>query len=335
MKRVRAGVVATIALAFAGFMGSEAALAQTTIKVGHDQPENSPHHQAALKWKELVEARSNGKIKVTIFPSMLLGSGTQMVEQVQAGALEVAILPSGWVAPLVPGVQVLDLPFLFPNREILYKIVDGPIGAEILKPLNKVNIEGIAYWESGFKQFTGHFPISKPADYSGKKIRTMPAPVIQEQFKAFGAVPTSIDFKELYSALQQKIVDGQENPLATIAANRFFEVQKYLTMSDHGFLAYVFMINKPFLEKLPADQRKMLIDAAIEAGRYQRQIIAEAEKKHLDNFAKSGVQITSLDKEARAAFERASKSVHDWFAQKYGRETLDLIRNEVAKNQKN
>ena len=308
--------------------------AQVVIKVGHDQPDRSTHHQAALKWKELVESRSGGKITVSLFPSMLLGSGTQMVEQAQAGALEVAILPTGWVAPLAPGVQVLDLPFLFPDRDILYRVVDGPVGTEILKPLNKVNLEGVAFWESGFKQFTGHFQIRQPADYKGHKIRTMPAPVIQEQFKAFGATPVAIDFKELYSALQQKVVDGQENPLATIAAMRFFEVQKHLTLSDHGFLAYVFMINKPFLEKLPADQRAILIEAAKEAGRFQRSIIQAAEKEHLEAFRKAGVDVTTLTPEQRGQFEKASAPVYDWFVQKYGGDTLALIRKEIAAQQK-
>ena len=156
-------------------------------------------------------------------------------------------------------------------------MIDGPTGEAILKPLEKVNIEGVGFWESGFKQFTGNFPIRQPADYKGTKIRTMPAPVIQEQFKAFGAVPTMINFSELYSALQQKVVDGQENPIATIAIMRFFEVQKHLTLSDHGFIAYVFMINKPFLDKLPADQRDVLVNAAREASKYQRELIQKAE----------------------------------------------------------
>ena len=162
--------LAAVALAFAG-----STLAQTVITVGHDQPDRSTHHQAALKWKELVEARTGGKVRVNLFPAMTLGSGTQMVEQTQAGALEVSILPTGWVAPLAPSVSVLDLPFLFPSREVLYKVIDGPAGAEILKPLAKVNIEGVGFFESGFKQFTGNFPIREPKDYSGTKIRTMPA----------------------------------------------------------------------------------------------------------------------------------------------------------------
>ena len=324
MSTILSRLLVACALAAAGL-----ASAQTVIKVGHDQPDRSTHHQAALKWKELVESRTGGRVQVRLFPSMTLGSGTQMVEQTQAGALEVSILPTGWVAPLAPSVQVLDLPFLVPNREVLYKVIDGPAGAEILKPLNKVNIEGVTFWESGFKQFTGNFPISEPKDYTGHKIRTMPAQVIQEQFKAFGATPVTVDFKELYSALQQKVVDGQENPIATIALMRFFEVQKYMTLSDHGFIAYVFMFNKPFLDKQPADVRKILIDSAKEAGKFQRELIVKTEAEQLDMFRKAGVQITTLTPEQRGRFEQASRPVYDWYTQKYGRDTLDLVRKEV------
>jgi len=308
--------------------------AQIVIKVGHDQPDRSTHHLAALKWKELVEARTKGQIQVRLFPAMLLGSGTQMVEQTQAGALEVSILPTGWVAPLAPSVQVLDLPFLFQSREALYKVVDGPTGASILKPLNKVNIEGVAFWESGFKQFTGNFPIREPKDYGGRKIRTMPAPVVQEQFKAFGASPVAIDFKELYSALQQRVVDGQENPISTIALMRFYEVQKYLTLSDHGFIAYVFMFNKPFLDKLSPENRTIVVDAAKEAGKYQRELIVKAESEQLDMFRKSGMQVERLTAEQRGRFEQASRPVYDWFTAKYGVESINMIRTSIGSTAK-
>jgi tripartite ATP-independent transporter DctP family solute receptor len=312
----------------AGLLAS-AAVAQTTIKVGHDQPDSSTHHQAALKWKELVEQRTGGKLKVQVFPSSQLGSGVQMVEQTQAGALEVSILPTAWAAPLAPSLQVLDLPFLFPDRATAHRVIDGPAGEAIMQPLEKVNIKGVVFWESGFKQFTGNFAIRQPSDYKGTKIRTMPAPVIQEQFKAFGAVPTMINFSELYSALQQKVVDGQENPIATIAAMRFFEVQKHLTLSDHGFIAYVFMINKPFLDKLPADQRDVLVNSAREASKYQRELIQKAEIAHLETFKKAGIEIITLTPEQRAEFEKASRPVYDWYTAKFGTETLDLIRRHV------
>ncbi len=210
-----------------------------------------------------------------------------------------------------------------------YEVVDGPVGAEILKPLNRADLQGIAFWESGFRQFTGNFPIRQPKDYEGHKIRTMPARVIMEQFKAFGASPVAIDFKELYNALQQKVVDGQENPIATIALMRFFEVQKYLTLSDHGFIACIFVMNKAFLDGQPADMRKILVDEARAAGRFQRDIIARSEAGHLETFRKAGVEIIELTPEQRAMFQTASGRVYDWYSKRKGAATLNLIREAV------
>lgn len=322
-------IVRTLLIAAAGLSLAAGASAQTVIKIGHDQPEGSTHHQAVLKWKQAVETRSKGAYKVEPFPKMILGSGVQMVEQLQAGAIQAVAVPSAWIAPIVPDIQVLDLPFLFPSRKVLYEVVDGPVGAEVLKPLNKANLQGVAFWESGFKQFTGNFPIRQPKDYQGHKIRTMPAPVIMEQFKAFGASPVAIDFKELYNALQQKVVDGQENPIATIALMRFFEVQKYLTLSDHGFIAYIFVMNKSFLDGQPADMRKILVEEARAAGSFQRDIIAKSEAGHLETFRKAGVEIIELSDDQRAMFQKASGRVYDWYAKKRGSATLDLIRNAV------
>lgn len=303
--------------------------AVTILKLGHDQPERSTHHQAALRFRELVESRTRGDVQVKLFPAQLLGTGTQMVEQVQAGALETALIPTAWIAPIAPSVQILDLPFLFPSRPVAYRVIDGPAGREILKPLNRVSIEGVAFWEGGFKQFTGHFPIREPRDYEGHKIRTMPAPVIIEQFKAFGATPVPIDFKELYSALQQKVVDGQENPIATTVLMRFYEVQKYLTLSDHGYIAYVFLVHKPLLDRLPAATREAIVQTAREAGRHQRELIAESEKDHLETMRKAGLEITRLTPEQRARFEQAASRVHDWYVQKYGGDVLQMVKREI------
>lgn len=322
-------VFAAAAIALLTSAGAGSAMAQTVIKLAHDQPETSTHHQAALRWKELVEERTNGEYEIQIFPASVLGSGTQMIEQTQAGAVEAFALPTGWIAPFAPSVSVLDLPFLFPSREVTYQVVDGPVGQEILAPLEEVNLKGVAFWESGFKQFTGGFPITEPSDYEGQKIRTMPSEVIQEQFEAFGAVPTSIAFAELYTALQQQVVDGQENPITTIAAMRFFEVQDHLTISDHGFLAYAVVFNKAFFDGLPEEVQTILVETAREAGQYQRDIIEEAERQHLEEFREAGVEIIELSEEQRAAFVEASQPVYEWFENEYGGETLELIQNEI------
>ncbi len=331
-------------LAFAG--GNEAtkgkeeegfAVKTIKIRVGHDQPEKSPHHEAALKWKEMVETQTKGRVKVEIYPSQLLGTGKEMVEMLQTGALEVGIIPSAKVSTIVPMVQILDLPFLFPSREICYKVIDGEAGKKILEPLLQKNIYGAAFWESGFKQFTGDFPINKPSDYKGKKIRIMPTPVIKEQFLAFGASPVPIDFHELYNALQQGVVDGEENPIVTIYTMKFYEVQKYLTMSNHAYLSYIFMFNKKFLENLPEDIQKILISAAKAAGQYERRLVAENEEGYLEIFKKAGMEIINLSPEQRNAFEEVSKPVYQWFVDKYGEDgknTLNLVKKEIEGLQK-
>ena len=248
----------------------------------------------------------------------------------QAGALEVSILPTAWVAPLAPSVQVLDLPFLFPDRAMsLYRVIDGPTGGEILKPLQKVNIEGVTFFESGFKQFTGNFPIRRAEDYSGHKIRTMPAQVIQEQFKAFGATPVTVDFKELYSALQQRVVDGQENPIATIALMRFFEVQKYLTLVRsrlHRVRVHVQQaVPRQAAGERARDPRRLGARGEPLPARDHRQDRGRAPR----DVPQGGIEIIKLTPEQRGRFEQASRPVYDWYTQKFGPETLDLVRKDI------
>jgi len=327
----KAMVISFASLSVFLFSSEQSRAAEMEIKIGHDMPESSPHHKAVVRWKELVEERSGGDVKVIIFPSSVLGSATQMVEQVQAGALEAAMLPNAQIAPIAPELSVLDLPFLFPNREVAHEVVDGPVGEALLKTLEKAGIVGVAHWESGFKQFTGNFPISTPGDYEGQKIRTMPSQVVQEQFRAFGAVPTQIAFSELYSALQQGVVDGQENPIATIGAAKLYEVQSHITLSDHAFLGEVFMISKSLFDSLDPATRDILVNAAKEGRDYQRQLIAEGEQKQIEMFKGAGVEIIELAPEARAAFIEASRPVYDWYRKDSGPEYLDQLMAEIKK----
>ncbi|WP_347310448.1 TRAP transporter substrate-binding protein [Defluviimonas sp. SAOS-178_SWC] len=331
--QLSARIGALAALFAIGVYGDKALAADIQIKIGHDMPEFSPHHKAVVRWKELVEEHSNGKVEVMIFPASILGSATQMVEQVQAGALEAAMLPNAQIAPIAPELTVLDLPYLFPNREIAHAVVDGPVGDTILAVLDKSNIIGLAHWESGFKQFTGNFPIAAPADYEGRKIRTMPSQVVQQQFQAFGAVPTQIAFSELYSSLQQGVVDGQENPIATIAAGKLYEVQPYITLSDHGFLGEVFMINKTFFEGLDPEIQTVLREAAWEGRDYQRQLIAENEQEQLEMFKKAGVNIIELTPEDREKFVAAAQQVHEWYRSQNGGELLDAIQADIKERE--
>ncbi len=318
-------VVLTFVLAMAG---SASAAAKWNIKFGHDQPEKSPHHDGALHFKKLIEEGSNGEIAVKIYPTQLLGTGVQMSEMVQAGALEVLAIPTSNMQVLQPALQVLDLPFLFSNKESLGKQLDGQLGDALYKPLLSKNIVGLSWFYSGFKQFTSNFPIHRPEDFKGHKIRVMPAPVIREQFRALGASPVPIDFQELYSALQQGVVDGQENPLTSIVSMKFYEVQKYMTLSNHAFLGYVLVASKSFNDSLPPKYQKLLRESARKAALYERNLVFEREKGFLEKIKKAKVNVIELTPQERQAFQKAVEPVYDWFNKNVpgGKQYYDMIR---------
>jgi tripartite ATP-independent transporter DctP family solute receptor len=333
MKRILLVLFAGVAVFALAMAGTASAAAKWNIKFGHDQPEKSPHHDGALFFKKLVEEGSNGEIAVKIFPSQVLGTGLQMSEMVQAGALEILAIPTSNMQVLHPPLQVLDLPFLFPNPEALFKILDSDFTDKLYKPLASRNVMGLHWIVSGFKQFTGNFPIRKPDDFKGRKIRVMPAPIIREQFKALGASPVPIDFHELYNALQQGVVDGQENPLTTIVTMKFYEVQKYMTLSNHAFIAYVFVASKKFLDSLPGKYQKLIRESAKKAGVYERGLVVEREKGFLETIKKSGVTVIDLKPQDRQAFQKAVEPVYDWFNKNIagGKPYYDMVRAALKK----
>ncbi len=295
-----------------------ASAATWEMRFGHDQREKSPHHDAALYLKKLIEEGSNGDINVTVYPNQLLGSGVQMVEMVQAGAIEMIAVPTAKIQVIAPAFQILDLPFLFPSKKDLYDVLYADFGQALFTPLEKNNIVGLTYWGMGFKQLTGNFPIREPSDYNGKKIRVMPSPVIREQFRALGASPVPIDFHELYNALQQGVVDGQENPLVGITMMKLYEVQKYMTLSNHAFLAYGVVINKDFFDKLPIKYQKLLREATAKSAEYQLGLIEKRDQGFLETIKNAGVEVNTLTPKQRASFQKALTPVYHWF-----RENID------------
>ncbi len=300
-------------LLFAPLAGIASA-APVNIRFGHDQTEQSPHHEAALYFKQLVEDGSNGKLTVTVYPNQLLGTGVQMVEMVQAGAVEMIAVPTAKIQVVAPCFQVLDLPFLFAGKEELYKVLYADFGKALFGELEKNDMAGLTYWGMGFKQLTGNFPIHTPADYQGKKIRVMPSPVIREQFLALGASPVPVDFHELYNALQQGVVDGQENPLVGIATMKLYEVQKYMALSNHAFLAYGLIMNKGFLEGLDPEQQALLREAAAKSAEYQLALMEKRDAGFLDTIRKAGVEVDTFTPEQTAQFRQAMAPVYDWFS---------------------
>lgn len=304
-----------------------ASAAPISIKFGHDQTEQSPHQAAALLFKKLIEENSKGEMAVTIYPNMTLGSSPQMLEQTGAGAIEIVAVPTASIQGFQPTFQVLDLPFLFDSKEqlnILYK----EFGKELFAPLEKKGMLGLTYWGMGFKQFTANYPIHMPSDFKGHKFRVMPSPVIREQFKALGASPVPVDFQELYNALQQGVVDGQENPLVGIVTRKLYEVQRCMVLSNHAFLAYGMVASKLFFDRLTPEQQGIVRDAAAKSAAYQLKLIDEQDQGYLDTIRKAGVTIIELTPEQRAAFRDAVKPVHAWFADTVpdGKRILDMAQ---------
>ena len=298
------------------------------LKFGHDHKETSPHHRAALFFKKQIEQASNGEMEITIYPTQLLGTGIQMVEMLQAGALNFLAVPTSNVQVIHPPLQILGLPFLFTSGDALYNALDGDFGQALAEPLQQKNILGLTYWASGFKQFTCNYPIKEADDLKGRKFRIMPSPVIREQFKSLGASPVPIDFQELYNALQQGVVDGQENPLMTIVTMKFYEVQKYVALSNHAWLGYLFMVNKSFFESLPKEYQDLVVKTAKESAELERRLIEEENQVYLATIKKSGTVVNEISPEQMKEFQRRVQPVYDWFVKNIdgGKKYLDMVR---------
>ena len=285
---------------------------QYVLKFGHDYMPDSPHNRAALEFKEIVEKRTDGNIKVEVYPAQQLGKGREMIEGMQLDIVQGVALPSSNFAGFDMRISIPDLPFLFSSPEKCHEILDGDIGSELLDVLKNHKMIGAAWWESGFKCFTANFPIRHPDDFIGEKIRVMPSPILLAQFEAYGASGIPIDFHELYNALQQGVVDGEENPITTIYNMKFYEVQDYITLSNHGFLGYIVAFSKDWMDKLPEEYQNIILNAAREVAPMQRAEVAKlAEEKYLPEIIAFGTKIIELTEDQRGAFQDKATPVYE------------------------
>lgn len=307
-----------------------------TIKLASPVVESHPAHAGFLKFKEIVEKESNGKIKVEYYPNAVLGGDRELTEAVQMGTVTMALSSTSPVANFEKSFYLFDLPFLFPDRETAYKVLDGPIGQKLLDNLASQGIKGLGYWENGFRHITNSKrPIKKLEDLKGLKLRTMENKIHIAAWKKLGANPTPMAFGEVFTALQQGTVDGQENPLALIDSNKFYEVQDYLTLSGHVYTPFVIMMNKDFFDKLPQDLQHLVLDAVKEAGEYQRNLIKEQEGDNLKVIKNAGVEIYELPKEEKDRMREQLKPVYDMVGDMIGDpELVDQLVAEVEKYSK-
>jgi tripartite ATP-independent transporter DctP family solute receptor len=280
------------------------------FKFAHSGSLEHQYHIGAEYFKKLVEEKSGGEIKVNIFPQAQLGSEREEAEGVRMGTIEVTAIAAGGALPgFVPEMQVLGVPYLFKSRAQAYKALDGEVGAELNRCMEAKGFRNLAYWEVGFRNFTnGIRPIKTPADMKDLKIRVQESKIWMEFISRLGGIPTPIPFSELYSALQQKVVDGEENPVATIYSMKYYEVQKYLSLDRHTYEAAAVLANPKWFAGLTPDQQTIILEAAAETSDYQRKFLEDQEVQQLDVIRKAGVEI--LENPDIDAFAEATKDLY-------------------------
>src|SRR5690606_737156 len=249
-----------------------------------------------------VEKNSDGRIAIDIRPAAVLGGDVEIIEQTQMGLVHISIPPTGNLANFNEKMYLFDLPFLISDDASMKRVLDGEVGTELLGTLEPNNLHGIAMWGAGFRHMTNNIrPITGPDDLKGIKMRTLQAPTILSTYRAYGANPTAMAYTEVYNGLQQGVVEGQENPLANIDSMKFYEVQKYMTMTNHIYHTYGAVMNKAAWESLPPDLQKV-VKEAFDTGRdYARQLTNEDEAKILANI-KDQIEIIELSPEGKQAF---------------------------------
>lgn len=300
MKKVLAGLMVGMFLMVAAGCSSKPAEPQKAgpkvMKLGIVTNKDRSLTQGLVKFGQIVEKESGGTIKAEVFSDGVLGGDRQVIEALQMGTVQGTAVSTGVIAAFAPRMDAFDLPFLFKDKATAYKVFDGPIGQELLGDLPKANIIGLAYWENGFRHLTNNKREVKTADdIKGLKIRTLESKVHVDSWKMLGANPTPMSFSQLYSAMEQGVVDGQENPYGNVVMSKFNEVQKYLTNTGHVYNANVLLISKKFWDGLTDKERDIVKKAAEEAKVYQRQLNDKEDQDSVAILKEKGMKITDLN----------------------------------------
>ncbi|MCI0918546.1 TRAP transporter substrate-binding protein [Pseudomonas stutzeri] len=301
-----------------------------TLRFAFQNVKDHPQGMGAQKFAELVNEKSAGKMKVRLFPGGTLGGDLQTVSALQGGTLDVTVLNSGILAAQVPDFALFDFPFLFENSEQAYTVMDGPVGQELGKRLESKGLVSLGYWDLGFRQVTNNTrPITGPKDLEGLKIRVIQSPIYLETFKALGANPVPMPFPEVYTGLEQRTVDGQENPYTVIEGNKFNEVQKFVSATNHIYNPQSLIIGQKTWDRLNADEQAVIREAAKEATQYQRKITQERQGQALDTL-KEAMVFNEVDKAAVAAFREKVKPVIEQFSKDIDPQLLKSLNEAVG-----
>jgi len=312
-----------------------AAAAQITGKFAVTLPEKSHQGQGVARFIELVDQHSQGRIKIKAFYSGALGNDVQVTSALQGGTVEFVVPQTTTLTGMVKEMEILDFPFLFASEQEVDAVLDGPIGKRLLDKLPAKGLVGLAYWENGFFNATNSkHPIARVEDFQGLKFRSIQAKITQETIRALGANPVPLAVPELYTALETRTVDGQGTPTAVIAALKLGEVQKYLSITKHSYGAFIPLVSKKFWDKLSEADRKILVDSAVEARSYQRQVAREQARSAQAALAKAGMQVNEVTPAETARMREKVKPVWDEFSKEVGMDLYKEVAAEVDKIRK-
>ena len=302
------------------------------IKFSHVVAQDTPKGLAANYFAKKAEELTKGKVKVEVYANSTLYKDKEEMEALQLGAVQMLAPSLAKFGPLgVKEFEVFDLPYIFDDYNELHKVTQGPVGQQLLNKLEPKGIRGLAYWDNGFKSFSLNTPIKTPADLKGKKLRIQSSKVLEEEIRSLGAMPQVMAFSEVYNALMTGVVDGTENPISNLYTQKMHEVQKYLTLTDHGYLGYAVIVNKKFWDGLPADIRGQLETAMKESTTYANKIAKEQNDKDLDAVKKSGKTIVYVpSKEERLAFKKVLAPVHQKMEGRIGKEIIQSVYKETG-----
>jgi C4-dicarboxylate-binding protein DctP len=327
---MRRNVIAILALV--ALIPALASAEPITVKFSHVVAPDTPKGKAAEKFRELAEKYTKGAVRVEVYPNSQLYKDREELEALQRGAVHMLAPSVSKFGPLgVRDFELFDLPYLFPDSETVDRVTDGEIGARLFAKLERRGIKGLAYWDNGFKQFSADRPLRTMRDFRGLKMRIQSSKVLESMIRELGGAPQVMAFSEVYTALQQGVVNGTENPLSNLYTQKMHEVQRHLTISDHGYLVYAVIVNKKFWDGLPDAVRVQLEKAMREATRYEREIAAKENRDALAAVRASGrTEIYVLPDAERQKWREALMPVHERFAGVVGKDNLQAIYQVAA-----
>ena len=310
-----------------------AATGKKVIRISIGLNEVHPEFLGLKKFKEEIDKKLPGKYDIQLYANAQLGDDVKTTEAARMGNLEMTGPSSSPLTGIVKELGVFDLPFLFPSTTVAYTVMDGPAGQKLLDLMEAKGLKGLAYWENGFRHLTNSAKeVKMPEDVKGLKIRVMQNPIHLATWKALGANPTPMPFSELFTAMQQKTVDGQENPIPTIYLSKYNEVQKFVTLTGHVYTPHILIISKKIWDGMAKEDQKVFQDAAYVARDHVRTVSKEMNDSQTAKLKAAGMTVTVLTPEQQKAFQDAVKSVYAEYTDKIGKDTVESILAEVKKS---